>query len=589
MKRALLFFAGMLTLLGAPALAANPPLIFQQGFTGTSATGFLYGTTGTSATPCLTAASTSTAGSIPACSGGPFDASGSGALRLTNNSGNQSGFVIYNTSLSESQGLQVIFDLFMYNGTGADGISFFIIDGSYSPTVAGANGGSLGYAQKSGTGCCDAPGLVGGFIGIGFDSYGNFSSATEGRVGGPGFVPGTVAIRGAASTSYAYITGFQSGGAAAAVPFTMTNNSATTRPTAVRVRVLLSTSNVLTVDMDSSGAGTAYQNVIPPTDLNAIAGQPPFPQTFKFGWAASTGGSNDIHEVRNFVSTNAPPYLTITNQHNGAFTKGGTGTYTIQASVNNVGGNADQTITVTDTLPSGETYQSATGTGWTCGNSGQTVTCTYPPTVSSGTALPPITLTVSLSNNTNGKQLTNPACISSPDMYNPTGSAGYTDCANDLVTVGGSSPYVTIWKRITQIVRTYGNITPQTITPTPDPGSSPGLLGTASTMNIDPGDKITYTLYFTNTGTANACGTATTTTCTGGPTIDDVLSPNYAYQSGSNTFTCCSNPTATNSATFTSAQQGNGMLLEWVLANSLAPVSTTNAVEGSVSYQVSVP
>jgi uncharacterized repeat protein (TIGR01451 family) len=377
-----------------------------------------------------------------------------------------------------------------------------------------------------------------------------------------------------------------SAGAAASLPFTMTNNSSTTRPTPVRVRVLLSTSNVLTVDMDPTGAGTAYQNVIPPTDLNAISGQPAFPQTFKFGWAASTGGANDIHEVRNFVATNAPPYLTITKQHDGPFSKGVNGTYTIQASVNNVGGNADQPITVTDTIPTNETYVSAAGTGWTCGYTSPTVTCTYPAPVTSGTALPPITLTVTPTKNTS---ITNSACVSSADMYNPTGASTYTDCASDVVTVGSASPYVTIWKRITQIVRTYGYTTPQTITPTPDPGSSPGILGTASTTNIDPGDTLTYTLYFTN-ASANACGSSSSGgTCRGGPTITDVLSPNYTFQSGSASFTCCSSPTSTNTATFTTTQQGNGLLLQWVLANPLSPASTTNAVEGSISYQVAVP
>ena len=579
---------GSLPASAATPAPTSPPLIFQTSFMNTSAPGFIYGTTGSSALPCLTAATpppSPSPGVIPGCQSPAIDSSGSGALRLTNNSGNQSGFVIYNTSLNELQGLEVVFDMFMYNGSGADGISFFLIDGSYSPTVAGANGGSLGYAQKSGTGCCDAPGLVGGFIGIGFDSYGNYSNPTEGRVGGPGQINETVAIRGAASTSYSYVTGYLSGGAAASLPFTMTNNGNTTRPTAVRVRVLLSTSNVLTVDMDPTGTGNSFQNVIPSTNLSAITGQPAFPPTFKFGWAASTGGSNDIHEVRNFVSNNAPPVLTITKQHNGPFTKNVNATYTIQADVNNVGGNADQTIYVTDTLPANETFVSVSGSGWTC-NSSSPVQCTYPATVSSGTALPPITLTVTPTKNTT---LSNTACVYSADMYSATGS-NYSDCSTDTVVVGAASPFMTIWKRITQIVRSYGNSTPQTITPTPDPGSSPGLLGTASNTNIDPGDLVTYTVYFSNTGTASACGSASGGgTCSGGPDIQDLLSPNYVYQTGTQSFTCCSSPTSTNSATFSTSVQGQGTLLDWTMASPISQASSTNAIEGSLTYQVKVP
>lgn len=581
--------------LGVPAPAATPPLIFSQGFTNPTATGFTYGTTGTSAEPCLTAGTNANtvSGSIPPCNLSSPDASGSGALRLTGNSGNQSGFVIYNSSLNESQGLEVIFDLYMYDGTGADGISFFIVDGSYSPTVAGANGGSLGYAQKSGTGCCDAPGLVGGFIGIGFDSYGNYSDNTEGRVGGAGFVPETVAIRGAASTSYNYITGYLSNGVASSLPavFTMTNNTATSRPTATMVRIILSTSNDLTVDMDPGGTGNSFQNIIPSTNLNAISGQPAFPSTFKFGWAASTGGSTDIHEVQNFVATNAPPYLTITKQHDGTFSKGGTGTYTIQPNVNNVGGNADQTITVTDTLPAYETYSSATGTNWSCANASGTVTCTYTGSypVLSGTALPAITLTVNLANSAKGS-ITNSACISSSDMYNPSGTGTWSDCGSDVVTVGATSPFMTIWKRITQVVRTYGYSTPQTITPTPDPTSPPGVLGTASSLNVDPGDILTYTLYFSNSSaTAYGSCTVTGTDTSCGPTIQDQLSPNYVYQSSTASFTCCSNPASTASANFSATSNSQGTLLQWIMQTPLPQASPSGDPQGSASYQVKVP
>jgi uncharacterized repeat protein (TIGR01451 family) len=49
-------------------------------------------------------------------------------------------------------------------------------------------------------------------------------------------------------------------------------------------------------------------------------------------------------------------------------------TYTL--SVSNAGPDAASTVTVTDDLPNGVTYQSASGDGWTCGESGGTVNCT---------------------------------------------------------------------------------------------------------------------------------------------------------------------------------------------------------------------
>ena len=53
---------------------------------------------------------------------------------------------------------------------------------------------------------------------------------------------------------------------------------------------------------------------------------------------------------------------------------GGTLTYTL--TVSNAGPDASGTLTVVDTLPSGVSYVSATGTGWSCVQSTGTVTCT---------------------------------------------------------------------------------------------------------------------------------------------------------------------------------------------------------------------
>ena len=65
--------------------------------------------------------------------------------------------------------------------------------------------------------------------------------------------------------------------------------------------------------------------------------------------------------------------------------------------VSNLGsGTAPGPIVVTDTLGSGLTFVSATGSGWTCSNSGQTVTCVHPGPVAPNTSLPMIVITVSV-------------------------------------------------------------------------------------------------------------------------------------------------------------------------------------------------
>ena len=66
----------------------------------------------------------------------------------------------------------------MLNGAlekGADGISFFLIDGTATPTKAGGFGGSLGYAQNTSPPAPTIPGIVGGYLGVGLDEFGNYS------------------------------------------------------------------------------------------------------------------------------------------------------------------------------------------------------------------------------------------------------------------------------------------------------------------------------------------------------------------------------------------------------------------------------
>jgi uncharacterized repeat protein (TIGR01451 family) len=86
--------------------------------------------------------------------------------------------------------------------------------------------------------------------------------------------------------------------------------------------------------------------------------------------------------------------LSMMNSNHGAFTVGVNGVYTLV--VTNAGSAAtNTTITVVDQLPNGLGFVSGTGTGWTCGASGQTVTCTNSAALAPG-ANTAITLTVSV-------------------------------------------------------------------------------------------------------------------------------------------------------------------------------------------------
>jgi uncharacterized repeat protein (TIGR01451 family) len=292
-------------------------------------------------------------------------------LRLTSSKNDQGSFVLYNQNTPSDEGLIINFDFFAYNGNGGDGLSFFLIDGRVSPTLSGAFGGSLGYAQK--TEPVNIPGLQGGYVGIGLDEFGNFSNPTEGRVGGPGFRPDSVAIRGSAgliATGYRYLTG------TGTLPGGIDNPNATQRLVAKRTaRITLTPNNQISVDIDF-GNGT-FVNVIPPYDLNTAPGQADLPPTFKFGFAAVTGNLRNIHEIQNVRITTFPPDLRITLTNSASFTVGKQGSYTLSVRNSPSAGPTNGLITVTDTLPPGFNFVSATGTNWNCSANGSTVSCTY--------------------------------------------------------------------------------------------------------------------------------------------------------------------------------------------------------------------
>ncbi|TAG60451.1 MAG: DUF4347 domain-containing protein [Oscillatoriales cyanobacterium] len=320
---------------------------------------WIYGTSGGAIQPGLT--SGSGPGIIPSL--GLGDPPGSGALRLTSNANNQAAFVIYNNPISSTDGIRVAFDLFAYDGTGADGISFFLIDGAATPTQAGGFGGSLGYAPNNSSGI---PGIVGGYLGVGFDEYGNFSDPSEGRLGGPGSIPDAVGIRGSQTGGYQFLTNN-------VIPGGIDNPTVTDRTLArKRVQITLQPSTptipsrfFVNIDLNGdnlfNGPG---ESAIDIPNLAAVNGT--IPPTFKFGFASSTGAVTNIHEIRNLsVETVTAPTISAdiaTVKTGPAFALPNSSiTYTI-TSTNN-GPNDATNVLIQDPLPPGLTFSSADNGG----------------------------------------------------------------------------------------------------------------------------------------------------------------------------------------------------------------------------------
>ncbi|MDF4535511.1 MSHA biogenesis protein MshQ, partial [Vibrio parahaemolyticus] len=145
----------------------------------------------------------------------PFTSSGnftprvvSNRLRLTEAIGNQATAVTYQRIFPAANNLvQVELDYYAWanlTGNGADGVSLIFSDATVTPRTGGF-GGSLGYAQRTDTNP-NTPGFAGGWLGIGLDEWGNFANPTEGRVGGVGFRPQSITVRGSQASNYRYLT-----------------------------------------------------------------------------------------------------------------------------------------------------------------------------------------------------------------------------------------------------------------------------------------------------------------------------------------------------------------------------------------------
>jgi uncharacterized repeat protein (TIGR01451 family)/fimbrial isopeptide formation D2 family protein len=146
------------------------------------------------------------------------------------------------------------------------------------------------------------------------------------------------------------------------------------------------------------------------------------------GTTTYSAGADLVLLMAQIVSATSDPAvdLGVTLSHAGTFVAGGTGTYTI--AVSNAAGveREDNTVTVIDTLPAGLTYNSFSGTGWSCSASGQVVTCTHAPTINPGASLPALSLVVNVAQAA-AASVTNSVTVGSPSFEVVTSNNTDTD------------------------------------------------------------------------------------------------------------------------------------------------------------------
>jgi hypothetical protein len=131
------------------------------------------------------------------------------------------------------------------------------------------------------------------------------------------------------------------------------------------------------------------------------------------------------------VTEGQGPDLTISKTHTGNFTQGQTGaTYTITVT-NNGSASTGGTVTVTDTLPSGLTATTISGSDWNCTLG--TLTCTRSDLLPEAASYPPITLTVNVASNAPAS-VTNTATVSGGGDITPV-----NNIANDVTIINGGN------------------------------------------------------------------------------------------------------------------------------------------------------
>ena len=455
--------AAALTLAGVgSASAADPQTVFvNEGFTGSTvpAGGYLKpaAPNGTNAA-CLTAGTSTSASPLPGCDLTPPDADGSGALRLTAALNGQVGGVGSTQSVPISKGLDAVFTSYQYGGNGADGISFYLAaTDPYDPHVPanlGQLGGSLGYSALGAQ-----PGLSNGYLGLGLDAFGNWINSDFEGSGCSTAQPGTqntnVSVRGPGNGSQGYCllssdatltkpTSLEGTTRAdSAVPVEVVINPAATAATSAGSASLTSINvpahsyAIVYKPLDSatqkSLVGTLpnltdpqYSGIIPASWVDPATG---YPYKLSFGWAASTGGSTDVHEINQLdaQTVNGPvPVLSSTASGSSSVTHGAAGSYTVTTSASASGGSEDQPIRATTTFPAGITPTAYAGTDWTCAITGQTETCSYAGTVAPGASAPVLTLPFSATGDASTTARSISTVVSSTDAESETISSDVT-------------------------------------------------------------------------------------------------------------------------------------------------------------------
>jgi uncharacterized repeat protein (TIGR01451 family) len=270
------------------------------------------------------------------------------------------------------------------------------------------------------------------------------------------------------------------------------------------------------------------------------------------------------------------PVLSIVKTHTGNFTPGQQGaTYTVTVNNATASGPTSATsgaVTVTETVPSGLTLISMSGTGWTCG----AVSCYRSDALAGGASYPPITVVVNVSP-------TAPSLVLNSVMVSGGGST--TGYASDPTIVAAGPSWGIVKTHVNSF--TQGQSGPTYTIAVANKGSAPTSGAVTVTDNLPSGLSATAM-----TGTGWNC-TLSTLTCT----RSDVLTQTNSYPAITLTVNVASNAPAqvTNQATVSgggapTASAGDPTAINAPATLRISKTHTGNFIQGQqgAAYAVNV-
>lgn len=321
------------------------------------------------------------------------------------------------------------------------------------------------------------------------------------------------------------------------------SNAANAGPTSGAVTVTDAVPSGETL-VSMAGAGwSCTSNTCTRSDaLNGNASYPPITVTVNVALNATSplvnsvslsgGGSSPANANDSTVIVAAPPLLGVTKVHTGNFSQGQqNATYTITVSNTANSGPTNGTVTVTDTVPTGMTLASMSGSGWSCTAN----TCTRGDVLNGGASYPPITAAVNVAANA-----TSPLV----NQVNVTGGGSAAANASDSTVISPNPATLSITKSHT------GSFTPgqQNVEYTVTVSNAANAGPTSGTVTVT--DTVPSGLTFV--AMSGAGWSCTANTCT----RSDALNGGSNYPAI--TVTASVNPNATSPQVNSASVSGGG-------------------------------